>query len=70
MPFANEIKDLFSFSKTVLSFSTPFLFLEKKIFKQNAFLAHFGCALCALDEVVVYKKHFDSNVYMYAYERP
>jgi hypothetical protein len=34
------------------------LVLEKKIFKGNAFLAHFGtlCALCALDKAVVHKK--------------
>jgi hypothetical protein len=44
--------EFFSFPK-LFSFSTPLLVLEK-IFKENAFVAHFGM-LCALDEAAEHK---------------
>jgi hypothetical protein len=60
MLFANKIKDLLTIQNCI---STPLLVLhmEKMIFKVMAFwhiLAHCTCALCALDEAVVYNIQF------------
>jgi hypothetical protein len=53
MPFANKIKDVFSYPKLFLVFLHHFWFW-RRFLKEMLFLAQFG-TLCAFDEGVVHK---------------